>query len=98
MQLSTDERGFIFSFLRQNSVSPWAGFAAVMLPILAFGGYGLLLGDVIALGIAFVAAVMYLLYWMAASSRDIRLLKGLFEKVLADATSSAPDNQARIQP
>jgi hypothetical protein len=88
IDFTPDEKHYIAYFARiERPLYRWGFYSAWLAPILAFGGYGLLRQDTVALGMAFFALLAFTLWLITASYRSRRLIASIFSK-LADAQSS----------
>ncbi len=82
MDFTSDERSLISYFAQQeSSLHRWGFYAAGLIPIFAFGGYGLMRQDIVALGMAFFALFGFLLWHISASRRYGNLLASICRKL-----------------
>lgn len=82
MDFTPDEKYYMAYFARTDKpLYRWGFYAAWLLPILVFGGYGLLQQDTIALGMAFFALLAFNAWLIAASSRSRHIIASIFRKV-----------------
>lgn len=82
MDFTPEERTLIAYLARQQgSPHEWGFYLAILVPILAFAGYGVLRQDVIALGIAFLALLGLLAWYMRAGGQSSALLASICRKL-----------------
>ncbi|MGB0132467.1 hypothetical protein [Dokdonella sp.] len=90
MNFTSDEKALISYFAHQEgSLNRWGFYLAALVPIFAFGGYGLLRQDLVALGMAFFAQLGFLLWHVSASRRYSRILASICRK-LEDGHANGP--------
>lgn len=91
MNFSPDEQALIAHLARpESALQQWGFYVATLVPIAAFAGYGLVRGDMIALGMAFFALLGFLLWYLSASHRSGRILGSVCRKLM-DAKAGRPD-------
>lgn len=82
MDFTPDERSLISYLAQQESaLHRWGFYLAALGPIFAFGGYGLLRQDLVALGMAFFALLGFLIWHVSASRRYSHLLESICRKL-----------------
>jgi hypothetical protein len=82
MDFTPDEKYYMAYFARgEKPLYRWGFYAAWLTPILAFGGYGLLQQDTIALGMAFFALLAFNLWLITAGARSRRVMASILNKV-----------------
>jgi hypothetical protein len=90
MNFTPDEKHYIAYFARVEKLLYRLGFyAAWLTPIFAFGAYGLLDQDFVALGMAFFALFSFMLWLITAASRSRRMISSICSK-LAESHLSQP--------
>jgi hypothetical protein len=66
-------------------------YASILTPIVVFFGYGLLQGEVMAVGLAFICLLSCVIWAIRLESRGARVYRSIFDKVIALAND--PESQ-----
>jgi hypothetical protein len=84
LDFTPDEQSLISRYAQQDSaLHRWGFHLAVLLPIAAFAGYGLLRQDLVAMAVAFFSLSGFMLWYIAASARYARVLASICRKLTA---------------
>lgn len=83
LDLTTEERRLAEDMARdRSSVGSRLGFyASVLVPIILFGGYGVLRFDAVALGVAFLGLLIFVGWRISREFRYLPTYKSLFRKI-----------------
>ena len=94
IRLDVEEQRLIYNYVRSRGFRDWGAFyAAILFAPVAMAVYGLAQSDVLAMAIAFVGLLVFLAWLLTSATRDWRLTKSVFEKVIAEQNSSANGNE-----
>jgi hypothetical protein len=66
-------------------------YAATLLPSCGFGFYGIVRGEIIALALAFIGLLLFLIWRISAELRHARVYFALFAKIDAFERTDNPD-------
>ncbi|GLQ97878.1 hypothetical protein [Dyella mobilis] len=90
INFTPDEKRYIAYFTRLDKpIYRWGFYSAWLVPILAFGSYGLLRQDIVALGMAFFGLLFFTLWRIASSFRSQRIVASILDKVADEKSSPA---------
>ena len=82
MDFTPDERSLISYFAQEeSSLHRWGFYLAALVPIFAFGGYGIVRQDLVALGMAFFGLFGFFIWYVSASRRYSRSLASICRKI-----------------
>lgn len=93
MDFTETEQAYIARHARDADAPwPWGGYVAILVPILAFGLYGCLKGDVLALALAFFSLFGTFVWVLVAGAGATRTTASICRKLHAQArTTDTPD-------
>ena len=80
--LTPEERGYVERLAAASSKSYLAFYAAVLLPLLAFAGYGIVKRDFVAELIAFGGLCLFMLWRVGHEIARVPLCRSAFRKIV----------------
>ena len=85
IELTDEERGYAAqaAAMKPGFLPTLLSYLPYLAPVVLFGGYGLAIGDLTAVALAFICLLALNLWWIHAQSRPTALFRAICHKLVA---------------